>query len=643
MKKFRQYVSVMLCVSMLFCITPAVSAANDADYICSPVRFTDGSGNTLTSMNAGTLKANITVKPNTDTQGSLIFALMLYHDHKLIASDSMTKTVSGGTEFSAQVTVPDNAPECQAVVVLWNSVNGMRAICAAAVFPGGSNLLRGLTADGNAITGFDAAVKDYTVTVENTAYAKPVINAEAANNASKVKYIGDKTFPGKTIVELTSANGSDTATYTVNYKTKTELSGNAHILRPAGGNYGAFDIGKNLNAGDGGDVKDSSRTAENGKLGSKVHWDRNQPSNYATGYTNEVRSIADDYAFLVGSDYIMCTAETGYRANSDYQTCFTLYRGATVYVFSSGATETEGWDLKTDKNNPFMVVQDNETRRLTNVSSKHYDVTNTTAGEEINIPAEVMCSIDKDGKKDLSVYLTVIKYDDYTSIGENEEETSPTPTETPTPTPTETPTPTPKPYGAGELKYTKNGQNYPVTDMTTNESPVVSNNFHVKTDDSYGSKLFANRKQPANDAGYTNEVVSIADEYRFLIGADYVMSCLAGWGERADSGFETEFRLYKDATVYLFAVGANTAEAEKNGWTVRETDDSSNTFMTVQRDQKDNMTYVLSKKFSAVDAVNGTRVVLTKEMLIKNGSGCLNFAIIDYKNNPVPCSVESTE
>lgn len=642
MKKFRHYLAVMLCISMLFCIMPAVNAATDTDYICSAVRFTDGSGNALTSITAGALKASMTVKPNTDAPDNLVFALLLYSDNKLIASDSMTRSISGGAEFSAQVTVPDSASDCKAIAVLWNSVNDMRAICAAAVFPGGVNLLRRLTVDGNTITGFDSAVNEYTVTVENDASAKPVINAEAANNASIVKYIGGKAFPGKTIVELASADGSNTTAYTVNYKTKTGLADNVHILKPTGGNYGVFDIGKNLHAGDGGDVKDSSRTAENGKLGSKVHWDRNQPGNYATGYTNEVRSIADDYAFLAGSDYIMCTAETGCRANSDYQTCFTLYRSATVYVFSSGASETEGWDLKTDKNNPFMVVQDNETRRLTNVSSRHYDVTDKTAGEEINIPAEVMCSIDKDGKKDLSVYLTVIKYDDYTSIGENEEDTSPTPTEPPTPT--DTPTPTQKPYGAGELKYTKNGQNYPVTDMTTNEAPVVSNNFNVKTDESYGSKLFANRKQPANDRVYTNEVVSITDDYSFLIGADYVMSCLAGWGERADSGFETEFKLYKDATVYLFAVGADVAEAEKNGWTVRETDDSSNAFMTVQRDQKDYMTYVLSKKFSAVDAVNGTRVVLTKEMLIKNGSGCLNFAIIDYKNSPVPSDpVESTE
>ena len=82
MKKFRHYLAVMLCISMLFCIMPAVNAENDTDYICSAVRFTDGSGNALTSITAGTLKADITVKPNTDASDSLVFALLLYSDNK---------------------------------------------------------------------------------------------------------------------------------------------------------------------------------------------------------------------------------------------------------------------------------------------------------------------------------------------------------------------------------------------------------------------------------------------------------------------------------------------------------------------------------------------------------------------------------
>ena len=48
MKRFRHYLAVMLCISMLFCIMPAVNAATDTDYICSAVRFTDGGGNALT-------------------------------------------------------------------------------------------------------------------------------------------------------------------------------------------------------------------------------------------------------------------------------------------------------------------------------------------------------------------------------------------------------------------------------------------------------------------------------------------------------------------------------------------------------------------------------------------------------------------
>ena len=654
MKKFRHYLAVMLCISMLFCIMPAVNAATDTDYICSTVRFTDGSGNALTSITAGTLKADMTVKSNTDASDSLVFALLLYSDNKLIASDSMTRSVSGGAELSAQVTVPDNTADCKAVAVLWNSVNDMRAICAAAVFPGGVNLLRGLTADGNTITGFDSAVKEYTVTVENDASAKPVINAETANNASTVKYIGDKAFPGKTIVELASADGSNTTAYTVNYKTKTGLAANARIVSPTGGNYGTFDVGKNLNTGDGGDVKDSSRTVENGRLGSRMHWDRNQPGNYNTGYTNEVRGISEDYKFLLGSDYLMSTAQSDKRANNGYQTSFTLYRSATLYVLSSEATTAEGWDLQKNTQTPFMTVQNDTERKLTNLSTKHFDVTDTSAGLDITIPAETMYGVNSGGKKSAGVSITAIVYDGYTTIGDNEQDITPAPTTTPTPTaapePTNTPKPTEapspsstpeptatiKPSNAGDLKYTKNGEDYNVKDSSTGKAPVVSSGFKVKSGDEYGSKLFPNRTQPANSGAYTNEVVSISSDYDFLLGSDYVMSCLAGWDERANGGFETEFKLYKDATVYLFATAADEAKAAENGWTVRKVTDNSNAFMTIQRDQTDYMKYVLSKRFSSVDSSAGTRVALTKEMLITSGMGCINFTVIDYKNNTIP-------
>lgn len=611
MKRFRHYLAVMLCISMLFCIMPAVNAATDTDYICSTVRFTDGSGNALTSITAGTLKASMTVKPNTDAPDSLVFALLLYSDNKLIASDSMTRSVSGGAEFSAQVTVPDSASDCKAVAVLWNSVNDMRAICAAAVFPGGVNLLRGLTVDGNTITGFDSAVNEYTVTVEGDASVKPVINAETANNASIVKYIGNKAFPGKTIVELALADGSNTTTYTVNYKNKTELAANAHIVNPTGGNYGTFDIGKNLNTGDGGNVKDSSRTVENGRLGSRLHWDRNQPANYNNGYTNEVRGISEDYKFLLGSDYLMSTAEASRRADIGYQTCFTLYRSATLYVLSSEATTAEGWDLQKNTQTPFMTVQNDSERKLTNLSTKHFEVSDTSAGLDITIPAETMYSVNSGGKKSGGVSITAIVYDGYTTIGDNEQDISPEPSDKPK-------------SGADSVKIAKTNDDG-TEEILAGAPTEVSKNLTPYTDEnpSDGSIIMFDRGRHASYPDYNN-IKEIAADYSFIIGCDYIGQPAQGDSpsHRASAGYETSFKLYEGATVYVFTSTGNSDKAAENSWTYLESGNDLpfmklRTKPTEEGDAVVGLTSVMSKHFDGAES--GETVVIPKELLYRTG------------------------
>ena len=398
-----------------------------------------------------------------------------------------------------------------------------------------------------------------------------------------------------------------------------KLADNARIVAPDGSVYGNFDIGKNLNAGDGGSVTDSTRTVENGKIGSKAHWDRNQPVNVSRGYTNEVRSISDEYKFVLGSDYLMSTGQSGKRAAQDYQTYVKLYKSATLYVFSSEATFADGWDLQTGSN--FMTVQNDSQRTMKYVSSKHIDVADTNVGVDVAIPLETMYSLSSSGLKAEGVSITAIVYDEYELAEPSEIDDEPIPAP-----------PTVSPVNAGSLKYTKDGEDFVVKDNTTGRTAKVMNGFKVKSDDSYGSKVFPNRAQPANNGIYTNEVVSISSDYNFLLGNDYVMSCLGGWDQRANSGYETEFKLYKDATVYVFSTLVNEAAAAENGWTVRSmTHDKSNAFMKIQRDTDDYMYYVLSKKFVGTDRFNGTSVVLKKEMLTSGGSAGLNFTIIDYK------------
>lgn len=57
---------------MLLCIMP-VSYADDADFECSAISYTDASGKPVTSITPGTtLKAGMMVKPNSGASGSLV-------------------------------------------------------------------------------------------------------------------------------------------------------------------------------------------------------------------------------------------------------------------------------------------------------------------------------------------------------------------------------------------------------------------------------------------------------------------------------------------------------------------------------------------------------------------------------------------
>ena len=654
MKKLRYYICMVLCVSMLFCVIPLSGAASSEDYTLGMMRYTDATGNPVTAISPGVLKVSMPVKPNHAAAGDLVFAMILYSGNKMVDSDCTVyqkSDLTSGKELIAQLNVPDGITDARAVTILWNDLKNMKAVCAAGVFPRGENILRRLTVGGAAPEGFQPSVKEYEQYVPIDAKEKPAVLAEAANNASNVKYIGNNSFPGKTQIELTAPDGSAISVYTVTYKTEKSLASGARVVKANGETYVTQDVGKNLHPGDGGDVKDPNRTAENGKLGSRVHWDRAQPANINTGYTNEVRSIADEYKFVEGSDYLMCTAEAGQRANNGYQNYVRLYRSATLYVFSGGAVAADGWELKKGSS-PFMVVRNDTTRNLGYVSSRHIEVDNAAAGIDVAIPCETMYNINGNGAKTGEVSITAIVYDPYEKIGDNEVDTTPgpnptepppptaTPAPTDTPSPTEPPQPTSAPEPVKKVTFTKwedtnnDGieEETPLTiiDQSTSKETEISGDFKVKSEDSYGSKVFPNRTQPVNDK-YTNEVVRIVSDYDFLLGSDYVRSCLAESNLRAPGGVETSFMIYKDTTVYVFAGGVNEEAALENGWTVRTTD-INEPYMVIRRDWTDHMTCVMAKKFENVDQTYGTKVVINRQML----TGAVNITVLDDENRPVP-------
>ena len=630
MKNFKTFLCLMLSFSMLLCIMPAVYADADSAYQCGAISYTDSQGQSVNALKGGEiLKANIAIRLPSGTSETLMFVMLLYKNNKLIGSDCESKTVTGGAEFSAQLSIPESTEGCKVVSLLWDNAVNMRAVCAASVFPGGTNVLRDLRINGATIDGFDPHVTEYTFTVSGSETVKPVLEAEAADSASKITYIGTKDFPGKTVIQLEAADGSGTVSYTVNYTSAKRLAANATIVAPDGSNYGTFEVGNNLSVGDGGDVLDTSRTVENGRLGSKLHWDRNQPQN-AEGYTNEVRGISDKYKFLLGSDYVMSTAENSKRANNGYQTKFTIYRSATIYVFAEAAQECEGWTLdRAGSSDIFMLVHNNTDNRLRAVTSKYFEVTDSSSGLNIDVPLETMFSGSSNG-----IYMIAIDYDGYTTISDKEQNIDPSPTSTPTPTgptstptptgPTSTPTPTEK-SGADSVKIAKTEDG--VETVLSGAPTAVSKNLtaYSETEPSEGSKILFDRAINGNaDYPDYNKIKDVAEGYKFILGCDYIGSPAQGYNpsHRASAGYETSFKLYEGATVYAFTNTGNQDMAAANGWTYIYTQTSEPIMrlrvkMNADNDAVTNITCAIYKHFDG--STDGETVVIPKEMLYPTG------------------------
>lgn len=134
-----------------------------------------------------------------------------------------------------------------------------------------------------------------------------------------------------------------------------------------------------------------------------------------------------------------------------------------------------------------------------------------------------------------------------------------------------------------------------------------------------GSQIVYDRGYPQNET-YTNNLRTISNKFKGLLGSDYIMS--AGQGNnRASNGFETSFKLYKDATIVLFAgnpATGNKTKAAELGWSFDETT-TANPYMTYQLDSLKNFTQVMTKHFTVNDKINGDTVTIPRELLYADG------------------------
>ena len=94
--------------------------------------------------------------------------------------------------------------------------------------PASDATLGDLRLDGETVEGFDPAKTDYTVDLPVDAEANPVLQAFATDNAAAVKVTGDAVengkLGGKAAITVTSADESETKTYTVTFKAFTLAS-----------------------------------------------------------------------------------------------------------------------------------------------------------------------------------------------------------------------------------------------------------------------------------------------------------------------------------------------------------------------------------------------------------------------------------
>ena len=357
-----------LCV----CLVMNVSAADE--YKCSQIIYTNGAGEPVTSISSGQLNAQITVsQAEGTTPESMVFVMLLYSDGKLIDA-----SIDAETPFTASVTVPDDGSECWVNTVLWNSIGGMTPLCNSSLMPGGSNEVVKITVDGNEIENFDydTGMGEYAVTMKRT--VMPVVDVTTLDSGAKVEIENPTTFPGKTVVKVTSVDG-DEKTYTIKYICEENLIENVRLVQEFASNPRLPELKHDLQIG-AYIASDRTYTAED-ILPELVGCDYIAPS---LGWANSSATL----------DFVQAWKSTDY---GDWMG-FELKRSATVHILCTGGSTTMN---KRDYVRTTGGITTSNNLKYTTRYTKHYEV-----GDE---PVTVITP----STAQTNTYIHVIVYDGY--------------------------------------------------------------------------------------------------------------------------------------------------------------------------------------------------------------------------------------
>ena len=324
----KKILSILLSVCMLMTAFAAFASETNANpkYLFSPVSFTYSGEEANSLLGGEVLTATVTAQGNF-ADANLTFALVISKNNKVISADTDIKKVSEKTDFEVSAKLPDDVSGVEAKAVVWQGFDNMKPLLTASVLPSDNADLTYISIDGAPVENFDSEITYYTYHVDDYERTTvPEIKVKTANSGSKVEVVNPQWYPGKSVIKVTSPNGT-VKEYTIKYTVDeapfiTDVYVLDHNVLPSGNpvtmvaSYEPFGM----------------------KEGALIYNDR--PVYTVTNVYGD--SFADAGVIMMNMDWVngagKIPEECGlFRSSTPYKWVnFTTTRGVTVKIFSDG-------------------------------------------------------------------------------------------------------------------------------------------------------------------------------------------------------------------------------------------------------------------------------------------------------------------
>ncbi len=182
------------------------------------IEFYNGENRILTMEPGINITARVRVTDSFRSSNA-VFVLMLVMAHAIVdlAVDHKKSEIAGDTTLSAEIKTPPDITGCFLKAVLWESLSSMKPYISAGIFPDYSNTLKNMKVNGEYFTGFDTGILNYFYDVGCYENQAPYITAAAFNGAAKVEVKTTMSFPGKSHIKVTAADGT-ASDYDISYR-----------------------------------------------------------------------------------------------------------------------------------------------------------------------------------------------------------------------------------------------------------------------------------------------------------------------------------------------------------------------------------------------------------------------------------------